>query len=283
MHPQNWRNRDDRYDSNQNLDRENRGGGTREPSRWDRDAEMEGRWAERHLADDRGRREFDDRGDNHATGNGDYSSRARRGYDQATVTGGYGYGSRLSQGSTWNRGERSNTDWDRNRDRDRLGPNFDTRGHQQGRYLPSGRYDERGFVSGDESSIKYSNRDYNPGFNSIYDRGTEMPGGRYFGKGPKNYARSDERIREEVCECLSNGRIDASDVEVVVQDGEVTLSGTVMDRRTKRLAEEMLDEISGVKDVENKLRIKVQGGEDFGQKERQPHETKKHDTKRATA
>jgi osmotically-inducible protein OsmY len=53
--------------------------------------------------------------------------------------------------------------------------------------------------------------------------------GPHWGKGPKGYKRSDDRIREEVCECISQqGHVDASEVEVRVQGGEVTLTGTVV-------------------------------------------------------
>lgn len=78
----------------------------------------------------------------------------------------------------------------------------------------------------------------------------------FIGRGPKGYTRSDERIRENVCERLSEGYIDASDVEVMVQNGEVTLSGMVPDRRSKRMAEELVESAPGVKDVENKLKVK---------------------------
>ncbi len=73
--------------------------------------------------------------------------------------------------------------------------------------------------------------------------------------GIPNYRRSDERIREDVCEILTqHGQIDASEVEVDVRDGEVTLRGTVDSRRTRRLAEEAVEDIPGVKDVHNELR-----------------------------
>lgn len=80
--------------------------------------------------------------------------------------------------------------------------------------------------------------------------------GIFRGKGPKNWVRSDARIRDEVCELLANDpEIDATDIEVTVKDGEVTLSGTVDDRHTKRLAEHVLDDVLGVKDVHNQLRV----------------------------
>jgi osmotically-inducible protein OsmY len=82
------------------------------------------------------------------------------------------------------------------------------------------------------------------------------PTGLYFGRGPKGYQRPDERIREEVCDVLTRDPlVDASEIEVEVQSGEVTLSGSVSDRRQKRAAEDALDGIAGIKDVHNRIRI----------------------------
>ncbi len=80
--------------------------------------------------------------------------------------------------------------------------------------------------------------------------------GPHRGKGPAGYQRSDERIRELVCESLTDDdEIDASHIEVGVSDGEVTLSGTVDDRRTKRAAEDCAYSVGGVRDVQNRLRV----------------------------
>jgi osmotically-inducible protein OsmY len=84
--------------------------------------------------------------------------------------------------------------------------------------------------------------------------------GRFQGKGPKGYKRSDERIREDVCDMLCRGHIDASDVEVEVSDGEVTLKGTVPERGMKYVAERLIDRLSGVKDVTNQIRVKRETG-----------------------
>jgi hypothetical protein len=76
------------------------------------------------------------------------------------------------------------------------------------------------------------------------------------GKGPAGYQRSDERIRDEVCRVLTDDdQVDASDVEVTVAGGEVTLSGHVEDRRARHRAEDLVVELRGVKDVINQLRI----------------------------
>lgn len=75
------------------------------------------------------------------------------------------------------------------------------------------------------------------------------------GRGPKAYVRSDERIREDVNERLTEDVwVDASEIEVSVAEGEVTLSGTVDSRRTKRRAEDCADSVTGVKHVQNNLR-----------------------------
>jgi len=90
-------------------------------------------------------------------------------------------------------------------------------------------------------------------------------GGRktgHFGKGPKGYTRSDERLKEEVSDRLmQNAEIDASNITVQVKDGEVTLEGTVDDRMDKRLAEDLVEDIMGVKDVTNRLKVQRTSGQ----------------------
>lgn len=82
------------------------------------------------------------------------------------------------------------------------------------------------------------------------------PRGPHHGKGPVGFQRSDERIKEMVCEALTDhGDIDASHVEITVKAGEVTLAGTIDDRRMKRLAEDCVEAVAGVKDVHNQLRV----------------------------
>jgi len=81
-------------------------------------------------------------------------------------------------------------------------------------------------------------------------------GGGHAGKGPMNYQRADERIREDVCDMLTDDdHIDASQIEIQVRGGEVTLTGTVASREMKRRAEELAERQRGVKDVHNQLRI----------------------------
>ena len=59
-------------------------------------------------------------------------------------------------------------------------------------------------------------------------------------------------------ELTRNPEIDASEIEVQVQNGEVTLTGKVEDRHQKRLAEDLAEHCSGVNDVHNQLKVDKQ-------------------------
>ena len=75
------------------------------------------------------------------------------------------------------------------------------------------------------------------------------------GRGPRNYQRSDDRIREDICERLMQAWMDADDVDVRVDKGEVTLSGTVRSRDEKRAIEDLAEDVLGVKEVNNEIRV----------------------------
>lgn len=76
-------------------------------------------------------------------------------------------------------------------------------------------------------------------------------------RGPKGYKRSDDRIREDVSDRLGeNPYLDCSEVEVSVSNGEVTLTGSVRSRQEKFLLEEIADDVSGVNEVHNQVRVK---------------------------
>jgi len=90
--------------------------------------------------------------------------------------------------------------------------------------------------------------------------------GEHRGRGPRDYKRSDDRIREEVCDCLTDDdRLDATHIEVVVKDGEVTLSGFTTSREDKRWAESLAERISGVNEVQNSIRLFDQQRQSVGQ------------------
>jgi hypothetical protein len=91
---------------------------------------------------------------------------------------------------------------------------------------------------------------------SRYGYGQESERRRRAERGPKGYQRSDERLKDDICERLMNADyIDASDVSVEVKDGKVTLEGTVLQRRMKHAIEDIVDDCIGVKDIDNKVRV----------------------------
>jgi osmotically-inducible protein OsmY len=120
--------------------------------------------------------------------------------------------------------------------------------------------DTRASHSGDGESDWFSaagSAAYAFGYTSSMHPAEARPIARHRGKGPKGYVRPDARIREDVCERLSEDReIDASDVSVYVTNGEVQLQGTVIDRSMKRKAEIVALSVRGALDVHNELRVK---------------------------
>ena len=77
------------------------------------------------------------------------------------------------------------------------------------------------------------------------------------GRGPKNYTRSDDRIRDDVNDRFTDDHdLDASNVNVTVKGSEATLDGYVDSRRSKRRAEDIAHDISGVTHVQNNLRVR---------------------------
>jgi BON domain len=80
------------------------------------------------------------------------------------------------------------------------------------------------------------------------------------GRGPKGYARSDDRLREVICERLTDDpRIDASEIHVEVKEQTVKLTGSVRDRRTKYEVEDLVEHC-GAKDIDNQLRVQSRWG-----------------------
>lgn len=177
-------------------------------------------------------------------GSGSYGSDYNRGYGQRS--GGYGgaYGDmsreRRMSGMSEYGGRRERRDWedrdygrmDRDRDRDRGDRSWWDKTR-----------DEVSSWFGDDDAERRRMMD---------ERRSE----NYRGRGPKDYKRSDDRIREDVCDRLSDDPyIDASDINVRVEGSEVILSGNVESREAKRRAEDMVESISGVSNVQNQLKV----------------------------
>lgn len=135
-------------------------------------------------------------------------------------------------------------------------------GGNRGMYGGSGGYGEQGQWESDQTFGQQRWQHGTSGMGYGQQREHDMPfrsgsgSTSHRGKGPQGYMRSDERIREMVCDYLTDDHhVDASNVEVTVKNGEVTLNGNVSDRQQKRRAEDIIENLSGVKDVINNLRV----------------------------
>ena len=158
-----------------------------------------------------------------------YTGEQNRGRSQG---GWSGYG-----GGNYGRG-----DWGSERDRG----NYYGRGSD---YYRNRGEDDRGFFEkiGDEVSSWFGGED---------DRRSDRNRQSFRGRGPRNYSRSDDRIKDDINDRLTdNDFIDASDIDVEVNNGEVILSGTVDSRYAKRMAEDISEDVSGVRNVENRIRV----------------------------
>jgi len=94
-------------------------------------------------------------------------------------------------------------------------------------------------------------------------RSLKQLNGRQRGRGPRVQAAAgepggeDARIRTEATRRLTDDwYVDATDIEIGVANGEVTLSGLIDSRAAKCLAEDCIDSVPGVRDVRNTLRIR---------------------------
>jgi hypothetical protein len=166
-----------------------------------------------------------------------------------------GYSPRDWDRQDWPRNTRSEPDWDPERGFARSGDRW-----EEDRYDGSPRYDRneagpaaRGFGDGPRG---YEGEHGRFG-QQLSDAGRRLLGKvRRIVRNPKNYKRSDERIREDVCDRLSvSDEVDPVDIEVMVENGEVTLTGSVETRQMKFIAEETADDVPGVHEVHNQLRV----------------------------
>jgi osmotically-inducible protein OsmY len=123
--------------------------------------------------------------------------------------------------------------------------------YERGSNYPGGSYGGESMRGGSQYG------QYGYGSSRAIQKGTESQ--QFRGRGPRGYQRSDERIREDVCDCLTEDpSVDATDVEVDVKSGEVTLTGTVGSREQKRRAADVIEDLPGVKDVQNNLRVSTE-------------------------
>jgi osmotically-inducible protein OsmY len=127
------------------------------------------------------------------------------------------------------------------------GAREDMSGDRGGRSSWDRATDEMSSWFGDEDAARRRETDARQG---------EQGAQHHRGRGPKGYTRSDERIREDVNDRLTDDAyVDASEIEVAVSGCEVTLTGTVDSREAKRRAEDCAESVSGVRHVQNNLRV----------------------------
>ena len=161
--------------------------------------------------------------------------------NQGSYPGGYGAGSRLAA----NHGEWRDYGATPSRE------NRDYRGTW-------GSHDERNWFDRAADTVAgwFADDDDDDGRRERGYRGQGYRGQGYRGQGPTGYTRSDERIREDACDALTDDwDVDARQISVSVNDGEITLDGTVPSRQQKRRAEDCVEYLSGVRHVQNNLRV----------------------------
>jgi hypothetical protein len=151
---------------------------------------------------------------------------------------GVGYYSVFYQGADPYRADETETDESR--------PRFDQRNVHYGQGQGAGAaWDDR---------RRWGGSDWTESPGAWRDRARQW--GQFAGRGPKGYQRSDERIREDLSDRLmEHPDLDASDIDVQVANGIVTLTGGVESRWAKRLAEDIAEGVSGVRDVMNRLGV----------------------------
>ncbi len=187
---------------------------------------------------------------------GNRSDSGRNDYPNRQVpwtTGGYGNG----QGGT--------RDYSYEQSRDGTEPRAGGDHHRWGQdlrrgsnYAGSGYYRDNGNYSRGVYGSSYGSgvlgEGGQPGSSSWRDR-----------NGPKGYVRSDERIKDDVCErlCQHQG-IDVGDVSVEVSNGCVKLDGSVSSRDMKHRIEDIVDDCIGVQEVDNRLSVTRNTGDTTG-------------------
>ena len=84
----------------------------------------------------------------------------------------------------------------------------------------------------------------------------EEQGRRQANSGPRSRRKSDESLRQEIREILTaDSELEATEIEIEVEGGAVTLRGAVVDSDARLLAEELVDSLAGVREVHNRLRV----------------------------
>ncbi len=243
LHDQDWDRNRNRNRYNQDDQYQNYGGGNQRDQQWQNTGSHGNQYSE---GNDWYRRQQGNR----------YDENYR--WDQQAGNSGYTGSNRGSSGNSMNQ-------WDNSGNRN-YGQNMGRRDNMSN-YGNTGRNDnyrgdnnDRGWwdKTRDEVSSWFDDDD------AERRRRMDKMSGPYKGKGPKDYKRSEDRIREDVCDRLSDDdMLDATNINVQIQGNEVILTGTVENREQKRRAEDLVERISGVNNVENRIRVTRNEGYDM--------------------
>jgi osmotically-inducible protein OsmY len=183
------------------------------------------------------------------------SDRDRQDWGRGNVN----YGDNDNQRGYGNQGYGSNYGGGYNSGYGSMGSDYGNRNNDYGRSdWNRSRYNRNDRRDSDNNWWEKTKDKVSSWFNEFDDRNDRRTGdySSYRGKGPSDYRRSDDRIREDVCDRLTDDdRVDASNIRVQIESDAVILSGTVNSREEKRRAEDLVESVSGVRNVENRLRV----------------------------
>jgi osmotically-inducible protein OsmY len=188
--------------------------------------------------------------------NWDYRVASRDWDDRDRATGSYG--------RDWDYGHKLGLDYGRHPrggGQERLGSAYSAQPpYDYGRTSASRDWNEPAYYRSSYTALgPHTQRATSPAPRDYNDTGTYSHSQNWFsGRGPRGYQRSDERIREDVCDRLCDDPfVDATDIDVSVKSGEVTLTGNVRERADKRRVEDVIENVSGVREVHNNLHVGI--------------------------
>ncbi|MDQ3206268.1 MAG: BON domain-containing protein [Pseudomonadota bacterium] len=127
-------------------------------------------------------------------------------------------------------------------------------GEDQGRYAQSG-HGRGGSVGNAQGNVSRG---------PVGAGSQDQQGRGHRGRGPKSYTRPDTSIADEIYSRLTDDdAVDATQILVMVDDAEVTLTGEVPERQMKHRAEDLVDAVRGIKEIHNRIRVD-RGADSFG-------------------
>ncbi len=119
-------------------------------------------------------------------------------------------------------------------------------------FRESDSYDE--FEDGPSSDSGQRNSyssDFDPSYRDQYEIKRN-----YYGFGPKGYKRSDQKLKDEASLLLNQDPIlDSSNINIEVFNNVIYLRGFVDSRKDKKRAELLIEDIFGIEDIQNQLKI----------------------------